>query len=120
MHRFVRTPKTQHLQELHDSAGLPERESQSWMVAAGIARGKYAFQRVYSDEVNYTTSERLPLLRLGSRGGDAQLALALKIDPRREPLALGMVRIVSLAVPSREMSERVERQLANTDRLFLG
>jgi hypothetical protein len=118
MHRFVKTSKTQHLQELHDSAGLPEKESRPWMVAAGIAREKYAFQRVFSDEVNYTTSLQQTLLRLGFGRGEAKLALALKIDPGREPLALGMVGIISLALPSGEMSERIERQLANPDRLL--
>jgi hypothetical protein len=60
MHRFVKRYKSQHLVDLHDSAGLPERESQSWLVAAGIERGKYASRRVFSDEVNYTTSEWRP------------------------------------------------------------
>jgi hypothetical protein len=65
MHRFDRSSKAQHLQELQNSAGAPERRSRSLMVAAGIARRIDASERVFADRVNYTTPERLPLLRLG-------------------------------------------------------
>ena len=103
MSRFVNKSKTQHLEELHHSVTLRFRKAcRRWSLLRSCEE-ESAFQRIYSDRVNYNTSGRLTPR---SASGHSREHLSRVVGPAY--FALAFAGAGGRSFPSRSRSTHAE------------